>query len=70
MFAAGGVELKKRLEDGGVLRKGSWAQGGETRKELIVRVGKGGGRFLMGAGAAYLGMKGGQAIANKGTKHK
>jgi len=73
MVAAGGFELKKRLEDVGVLRKGSWAAGGETTGEQIKRVGKkvlkGVGRFLVGASGAYLGMKGGQAIANKGTKH-
>lgn len=74
MVAAGGFELKKRLEDVGILRKGSWAAGGETTGEQVKRVGKkvvkGVGRFLMGATGAYLGLKGGEAIANKGTKHK
>ena len=40
IFAAGGFELKKRLEDAGVLRKGSWARGGETRAEHIARASK------------------------------
>jgi hypothetical protein len=39
IFAAGGFELKKRLEDVGVLRKGSWAQGGESRAQHLARVG-------------------------------
>tara|TARA_R110002074_G_scaffold311753_1_gene482588 strand:+ start:106 stop:645 length:540 start_codon:yes stop_codon:yes gene_type:complete len=39
IFAAGGFELKKRLEDAAILRKGSWAQGGESRTKQLVRLG-------------------------------
>ena len=40
IFAAGGFELKKRLEDAALLRKGSWAQGGESTASQLVRLGK------------------------------
>jgi len=39
IFAAGGFELKKRLEDAALLRKGSWAQGGESRAKQLARLG-------------------------------
>jgi len=65
-----GFEGKIALEEAGIFSKGSYAAGGETTKEHLTRVGKGIGRFLMGATGAYLGLKGGQAIANKGTKTK
>jgi len=70
LVARAGFEGKIALEEAGIFSKGSFASGGETTKEHIKRVGKGIGRFLMGAGGAYLGLKGGDAIANKGTKHK
>tara|TARA_R110002012_G_scaffold319537_1_gene540556 strand:+ start:1562 stop:2083 length:522 start_codon:yes stop_codon:yes gene_type:complete len=37
MLSIGGFELKKRLEDVGVLRKGSWAAGGE--KHVVQQIG-------------------------------
>ena len=40
IFAAGGFELKKRLEDAAILRKGSWAQGGESTTQQLIRLGK------------------------------
>ena len=40
IFAAGGFELKKRLEDAAILRKGSWAQGGESTTSQLIRLGK------------------------------
>ena len=39
IFAAGGFELKARLEDAGLLRKGSFAQGGESRTQQLIRLG-------------------------------
>ena len=39
IFAAGGFELKARLEDAGLLRKGSCAQGGESRTHQLIRLG-------------------------------
>ena len=39
IFAAGGFELKARLEDAGLLRKGSFAQGGESRTHQLIRLG-------------------------------
>tara|TARA_R100001594_G_scaffold3518_8_gene13135 strand:- start:562 stop:1104 length:543 start_codon:yes stop_codon:yes gene_type:complete len=40
IFAAGGFELKKRLEDAALLRKGSWAAGGESHTQQLIRLGK------------------------------
>jgi len=62
IFAAGGFELKKRLEDVGVLRKGSWAQGGESRSHHLARVGS-------KATASVLGSKI-SSVFKKGTKTK
>ena len=39
IFAAGGFELKTRLEDAGLLRKGSFASGGESRTKQLIRLG-------------------------------
>ena len=67
IFAAGGFELKKRLEDVGVLRKGSWAQGGESRTHHLARLGKNTATSAISSiGSKVSGMLG----LKKGTKSK
>tara|TARA_Y100001937_G_C6990912_1_gene272045 strand:- start:8 stop:547 length:540 start_codon:yes stop_codon:yes gene_type:complete len=61
ILAAGGFEVKKRLEDVGVLRKGSFAAGGESRASHVARLGK-------NAITGGLGKKVKDLVTKRGTK--
>ena len=63
IFAAGGFELKGRLEDAAILRRGSFAQGGESRAKQLARLGvKYAGTGLGSKVSSLL------KVFNKGTK--
>ena len=65
IFAAGGFELKRRLEDAALLRKGSFAQAGESTASQLVRLGKKTAGTAIGNKVSSLLSK-----ITKGTKNK